>query len=287
MIGKVISSAGGIYTIYVDGITYNVFAKGIFKFQNKKLFVGDNVSFNHEKLIIDDIFEYKNELIRPKIRNIDQLFIVMSLRKPDFSLKLLFKYMTYVLKNNIKPIIIFTKTDLLENDDDIKYLKNILDKINIESFFVNKYSSDDINKLKNKFNDKVNVFMGQTGVGKSSLINAVDPKFSRTIGSYSEALGRGKHQTKEVILLPYMNGFIADTPGFSCLDLDLYKEDLAQFFPGFNDLYKDCFFSNCLHLNEKKCNVKNAIENGQISEDSYKVYVELLDELIYKNRRFD
>ena len=120
--------------------------------------------------------------------------------------------------------------------------------------------------------------MGQSGVGKSSLLNAIDPNFTREIGEYSEALGRGKHKTKEVVLLPYLNGYIADTPGFSSLELNLSKLEIAHYFPGFKDLYLSCFYSNCLHLNEKECKVTEAVKEGNIPSIAYESYIKLLSE---------
>ena len=107
------------------------------------------------------------------------------------------------------------------------------------------------------------------------------------VGEYSKALGRGKHQTKEVILLPYANGYIADTPGFSSLELNLYKEDLAIYFPGFLERYTNCYFSNCLHISETKCAIKEAMEQGKISPIAYECYKKLSEETIYKSRRYE
>ena len=135
-----------------------------------------------------------------------------------------------------------------------------------------------IEEVKNLFNEKISVLVGQSGVGKSSLLNAIDPNYTREIGEYSEALGRGKHQTKEVVLLPYMNGYIADTPGFSSLDLNLTKLEIAHYFPGFRELYLNCFYSNCLHQNEKECRVKDAVKEGIIPSIAYESYIKLLSE---------
>ena len=128
--------------------------------------------------------------------------------------------------------------------------------------------------------------MGQTGVGKSSLINAIDSNYEREVGEYSLALGRGKHKTKEVILLPYQGGYIADTPGFSSLELDLYKDDLAAFFPGFYSLYNKCYFANCLHLSENRCAIKERVNTGEISSLAYDCYKKLSEEAIFKKERY-
>ena len=159
--------------------------------------------------------------------------------------------------------------------------------MNIELFIISNKTKEGLEDIKHLFRDEITCLIGQTGVGKSSLINSIDPEFNRNIGEYSLALGRGKHETKEVVLLPYEGGYIADTPGFSSLDLELFKEDLAAFFPGFTSLYTECYFSNCLHISEKKCKVKEAIESGDIPQIAYECYLKLSSEAIYKSRRFD
>ena len=287
MQGKIVSTLGNIYTVYVNGITCNVIPKGIFKYKNEHLCVGDNVEFDDTNFVITNIESRTNELIRPRCANIDQLFIVMSISEPELSIELLYKFLTYANMNGIKAKVVFTKMDLIKDDSNIKEIKNDLERIGYEVYFVNENDCSGFDVIKNTLNGKVTIFMGQTGVGKSSLINHLSDKFNRKIGSYSAALGRGKHQTKEVVLLPFEDGFVADTPGFSSLDLNLFKEDLAQFFPGYNSLYTQCYFSNCLHQNEKQCKIKSEIDKGNLSKESYEIYLKLLNSLEYKSRRFE
>lgn len=286
MQGKIIASLGGVYTVYCDKLTYNVIPKGIFKFHKKSLYVGDNVEFDTDNMIISSINERKNELIRPRSANIDLLLITMSIEEPEFSLELLYRFLTYANMNNIPAKVILTKIDLNKDSSKLELIKEELSKLEIEVFFISKDDTSQLEKIKTYLEDKVTILMGQTGVGKSSIINLIDSSYERKIGDYSFALGRGKHQTKEVILLPYENGFIGDTPGFSSLELVLTKEDLAKFFPGYNKLYVDCFYSNCLHLNEKQCKIKEEIEKGNLSENAYKIYKDLLETLKYEKERF-
>jgi len=288
MRGKIVSTVGGVYTIYSDGITYNVIAKGVFRFRNQSVLVGDNVDFDDEECVIYNVDSRVNELIRPRVANLDQLIIVMSLKQPEFSKELLYKFVTYANYNKVKSKVVLTKYDLVENKQEITDICNELTFLGIDHFLISKKTEDhgEINKLIEDLDGKVTIFMGQTGVGKSSLINLIDASFNRGIGEYSEALGRGKHQTKEVILLPYKNGYIGDTPGFSSLDLTLSKIELAHYFPGFKDLnYEGCYYSDCLHLHEKDCNIINAVNDNKYPRDVYDIYVKLSNNLGLDRRK--
>ena len=286
MKGKIVSTCGCVYRIYSNGVCYDVFAKGIFKFRKEHLYVGDNVDFDEDHFVIKEILERKNELIRPKCANVDLVLVTMSVVEPELSEELVYKFLTYVLMHSIEAKVVFTKVDALKDHSQIERIKSDLAKIGIETLFVSKDDESSKEKVRNLVKGKVVLFMGQTGVGKSSLINAIDPGFNRKIGEYSSALGRGKHQTKEVILLPYENSFLADTPGFSSLDLCIYKEDLAQYFPGYEKYYTQCYFSNCLHQNEKQCKIKEEIEKGNLSEEAHEIYKKLLSELEYRQERY-
>ena len=286
MTGKILSTCGGIYIVHHNDINYRLFPKGIFRHRNQKLLVGDEVDFNDEEMVIESIYERKNELIRPKVANVDTLLITMSVCEPELSVELLYKFLTYANMNSIPAAVVFTKIDMLKDLSHLDTLKNDLIKLGYKVYYLSSDENSEINLLIDDIKNKTVVFMGQTGVGKSSAINHIDPNFERKIGEYSDALGRGKHQTKEVILLPYENGYIGDTPGFSSLDLNIFKEDLAQYFPGYGELYTKCFFSNCLHQNEKQCKIKEEISNGNLSKEGYEAYIKILDTLPYRNERY-
>ena len=286
MIGKIVSTCGGIYRIYSDGVNYDVFPKGVFKFRKEHLCVGDNVEFDENQCVITKILPRENELIRPRCSNVDLALITMSVVEPDLSEELIYKFLTYLSIYNVPRKVVLTKIDQLKDLTSVKRIQSDLAKIGIDVFLVSKTDLISVQNIKKLIKDKTVIFMGQTGVGKSSLINAIDPSFNRKIGEYSNALGRGKHQTKEVVLLPYENGFIADTPGFSSLDLMMYKEDLSQNFPGYEKHYLQCYFSNCLHQNEKQCKIKEEIAIGHLSKEAHEIYLKLLSELEYRQERY-
>ena len=287
MRGKILSSKGNVYVVLgEDGIFYNVFPRGLLKFRNKNVMVGDECNIDDENFSIEDILPRKNSLIRPKVSNVDQIFVMMSVKRPELSKELIFKFLTYVNMNNVEPKLILTKYDLLEDKTIYNDFIDELNKLGVEVFLISKYDESSISLLKEKLKNKTSMFMGQTGVGKSSFINMLDASFERKEGEYSEVLHRGKHQTKEVILLPYEGGYIIDTPGFSSLDLDISKHDLAHFFPGFNKLYTSCFYPDCLHKNEKNCKIKEEMANNLFSDETYNIYLKLLEELPFERSKY-
>lgn len=286
MDGKILSTVGGIYRVYSNGQIYSLFSRGVIKHKTFSMCAGDNISFDEKEGVIESAFERKNFLIRPRSANVDLMVITMSVVEPELSPELVYKFLTYANLNGIPAAVLFTKLDRLEDSSKVETLRNDLEKLGYKTFLLSRTNRENIQELQDFFAGKTTIFMGQTGVGKSSAINLIDPSFNRKIGEYSEALGRGKHQTKEVVFLPYRDGFIGDTPGFSSLELDLYKEDLAQYFPGYESLYTQCYFSNCLHQNEKECKIKDEIEKGNLSREGYDVYIKLLNQLEFKSQRY-
>lgn len=285
MIGQIISVSCGVYSVKCDDSVYLAKPRGSLKSKVGRLLVGDFVDVNIDDGIIVDVSPRKSSLIRPAIANIDQIVIVLSYAKPEFSYELAFKYLTYANMNNIPAKLIVTKIDLCEKNDELNEIKTLFEKLKIETFFVSNKKHEGLEKVDDLFKGKISCLMGQSGVGKSSLLNELDVDYKRNIGEYSKALGRGKHETKEVVLLPYKNGYIADTPGFSSLELNLFKEDLAQYFPGFES-FTECYFSNCLHISEKNCSIKNKVEKGEIPQKAYEIYLKLSNFLINKNQRY-
>ena len=286
MKGLIVALSCGTYAVNADGVIYHVKPRGVFRNQGVKPVVGDIVEINPVDMVIETIYPRSTALKRPMVANISQIILVFSLKEPDFSYYSAFKYLTYANMHSIKASLVLTKIDKNNDEALINEIKETFSPLGIKTYFISNKTKEGLEEVKALFKNEVSCIMGQTGVGKSSLINAIDPSYEREIGEYSLALGRGKHQTKEVVLLPYQGGYIADTPGFSSLDLNLYKEDLAAFYPGFNSLYNKCYFANCLHLSENRCAIKEKVATGEIPSLAYDIYQQLSNEAIFKKERY-
>lgn len=286
MQGRIIKGNGKTYTVTCDGKIYDLSLKGILKKNKTFIAVGDYVEFSLTDLSIEKVVNRTSLLKRPRIANIDQLLILHSLVEPDFSLELVLKYLTYANMNDIKASIVITKIDKGDFKEKIAQITNIFSKIGIKIYFVNNKTKEGIDKLVSDLKYQTIALVGQSGVGKSSLLNAIDFSYSRDEGEYSINRGRGKHKTTEIVLLPFNEGYIADTPGFSDIELDITKEDLAKFYPGCYQKHNHCFYSNCLHISEKKCCIKNAVEVGELPKEIYNEYVRFLNTLSNTSRRY-
>ena len=282
MVGRITRIISNLYTVEAEGKSYDCRARG--KFRNDKLIplVGDYVEISDENYILD-IKERKNSLSRPMIANIDQALIVTSLKRPELSTSLLDKMIVNVLVTGVEPIIVFTKYDLLtdkekENYDKIiSYYKDVGFKAVINS---------ETDKLDEYIDGKVVVLTGQTGVGKSTLLNRLLPEINQETNDISEALGRGKHTTRHVELFKYKNSFIADTPGFSSLDInEEEKDNLKFYYPEFKN--DECKFRDCKHINEIGCKIKEDVLNGVILQSRYDNYKKMVvgDENINFNNK--
>ena len=283
--GKVLSTVGGKYRVFLGDRTLEVKPYGVFRYKKIKPLVGDIVEIDVDKEVMVSIDERSNSLIRPRIANVDIGVVVQSLVKPDFSSYLLDKFLSLLNYSNVKPMIVLTKLDLMEDKERLNEIISIYNNLGINVYPYSKRTHEGLEAIKKEIKGKTIAFMGQTGAGKSSLINLLDSSFDREIGRYNENVNRGTHQTKEVVFLPYEEGFIADTPGFSSLELPMYKEELSEVFPGYNSYVGKCKFNNCLHITEGGCKVKEAIEAGLLSKENHANYIEISKELINRKDR--
>ncbi len=246
---------------------------------------GDYVDFNANSLQITAVKPHTRLLDRPRIANLDQLLIVMSVAEPAFSWPLVYRYLSYAYHNEVTPALVISKIDKLSGDLP-ESAQRQLAHLDIPVFYFSKYSQEGVAAISDYLPGKISAFAGQSGVGKSSLINHLCPDYQQTIGSYSKALGRGRHETKAVTLFPFDEGYIADTPGFSSLELDFGKKELAQCFPGFADASLRCRFPNCLHQNESGCEITKRVKDGKIPKETYAAYLELLETLPFRKDHF-
>lgn len=264
MEGKIIKNISNDYTVKSDKL-YICKSRG--KFRNEKIIplVGDNVVFDPDNNYILEIKKRKNELVRPPISNIDQAYIITNVI-PSFNTNLLDKLLCIIEYNNITPIIIFTKLDLLNDKDEIYEYINYYKKIGYQV-----YVNTELDEIKKTFDSKISVFTGQTGAGKSTLLNMIDHELNLKTDQISQALGRGKHTTRHVELLEICNGLVADTPGFSSLDFyDMENTDIRDNMIEFNEFKESCKYRDCMHINEDGCAVK---DNTYILKSRYNNYI--------------
>ncbi len=275
MQGKIIKILSNQYTVYDQGKRIAALAMGKLRLGSKPL-VGDNVEYDliNDKYCIDKIYPRENFLYRPAISNVDQAMIVMSAKSPDFSSVLVDRLIFLISYYHIEPLIVVSKMDLAtENDDVYKYIADYRQSGYRVILIGHDYNLRD---LKKALAGKVTVLAGQSGVGKSSLLNKLDEKFALHTQEISKALNRGKHTTRHTELYEVCGGWLADTPGFSSLDFsNINANELATRIKDFK-IEKSCKFNDCIHLNEPGCAIKEAVAKGEISAYRYKNYVDVL-----------
>ncbi|REH76391.1 ribosome small subunit-dependent GTPase A [Staphylococcus felis] len=288
--GRIIRSLSGVYRIDVDGTMYDAKPRGLFRKKQITPIVGDIVDIDVETYTsgyIQHIHERRNELKRPPVSNIDLLVIVMSAVEPDFSTQLLDRFLVIAHSYGLTPRIVITKKDLISESkhQDIQNLLSVYELIGYQTQFIG--IGDDISEIVQEWEPGLAVLSGQSGVGKSTLINHYRPDLHLETNAISQSLNRGKHTTRHVELFQREHGFIADTPGFSALDFShIEKEDLRDYFLEMSQTGQDCKFRNCYHMNEPKCAVKQKVQDNQIAEFRYEHYVQLYNEISNRKVRY-
>lgn len=273
MQGQIIEIISNLYTVSSDGNTYKCRCRGVFRNKNITPLVGDYCVFSKEKKLIEEILPRKNSFERPKVSNIDQGIIVTSLKKPDFSINLIDRFLVIMEMNNVKPIICITKEDLMSVEE-LKEIYKVLDYYRSIGYTV--ISNNDVKIIKELLKDKTTVFTGQTGAGKSTLLNKIDKDLALKIGEVSDALGRGRHTTRVVSLYEICGGKVMDTPGFSAIDFTQYDKDkIKDAFIEFNNY--NCIYKDCNHTNESECKVIEAVKNSEILEERYNDYLKFIE----------
>ena len=291
--GKIIKGIGGFYYVDTENGLYECRARGIFRKNKITPLVGDRVSISvvdeeNKKGVVEEIEERDTELVRPPIANVDKALIVFAIKNPSPNLSLLDRFIVLAEKENLEIVIVFTKVDLDTDGELLGELKDIYEVSGYKVISVSNKLKLNIDKIKEELKENTVVFAGPSGVGKSSLLNEVDKNFELKTGEVSDKIKRGKHTTRHAELLKLeCGGMVADTPGFSSLTLDdIDESELKEYFIEF-DKYDECRFgSRCIHENEPSCEVKEAVENGDISKKRYESYIQLLNEIRSGKRRY-
>ena len=302
MTGIVYKSTGSWYTVKTElGETYECRIKGKFRIKGIKstnpIAVGDYVNFeletdnNQVSGIIDNIYDRKNYIVRKSVNlskqthiiasNIDQVFLLVTIDNPPTFTSFIDRFLITAEAYSIKAVLLFNKIDTYDEDTllEVKYLAALYRKIGYECIGISAKSGKNIDKVKQLMKDKVSMFTGHSGVGKSTLVNKIEPTLNLKIKEISTQHMQGQHTTTFAEMFDLSFGAkIIDTPGikgFGVVDMD--KEEIGDYFPELFALKQDCKFNNCLHIKEPKCAVKDALENGEIAFSRYKSYLQILE----------
>lgn len=284
MNGRLMKGIGGFYYVETADGVFECKARGIFRKKKITPLVGDYVSITvneNAENTIDEISERKNSLVRPPLANLDQLFVVSSVIEPKFNVSVVDRIVAIAEYKNIEPVIVITKIDL---DSSYEKYCDIYTNAGFKVILCDNIKGAGAEQIRSLLKDKTSAFTGNTGVGKSSLLNAIDAGLSLETGETSRKLGRGRHTTRHCELYRVAGGYVADTPGFSSLDFErgekIMKEDLPYCFREFLPYLEKCKFqNNCSHINDKGCAVVQAVKDGAISAERHNSYTELYNEV--------
>ena len=284
--GLLVNGFGSFYNVMIDGKIFEARARGRIKQEKIRLLIGDNVVLEEESgtFAITGVLPRKNCLIRPAVANVDQIIVVIAAAEPDPNFKQTDKLLALLEYNGFDVHICINKADL----SDCTEMENVY---KVAGYTVTTVSAidgkTDISPLKNILKDKISAFAGCSGVGKSSIMNLLDKNFDRTTGEVGK-IKRGRHTTTHASLLPLeFGGYIADTPGFSVVDLsEILPVNLQDCFKEFGKYYGQCRFSGCTHINEPGCVVKEMVNNGVISRSRYESYLALYEEALNFKQKF-
>ena len=283
MNGIIVKALSGFYYVSCDGFTYECKARGNFRKSGVSPLVGDRVEFEktgESSGIINEILPRKSFITRPPVANIDKLFIVSAFSSPQPNTLIIDKMTVIAEYNGIEPIIVFNKCDM----GDFSEYRSIYEKAGFKTYVVSAESGAGFDALILELKDSVSAFTGNSGVGKSSLLNRILGEERIATGEVSDKLGRGRHTTRHTELYELKTGgFVADTPGFSSLELDNndydLKEKLSECFRDFEPFLNDCKFTSCTHTKENGCSVLEAVGRGELQPSRHKSYVELFEEM--------
>ena len=290
--GIIYQAISGFYYVWSEGESYPTKPRGNFRHQQMKPLVGDRVKFEFDKANeksnsrLIEIEERYNQLVRPTVANVDYAFVVTSLIEPDFSYNLLDYFLVSVEANHIQPLVLLTKYDLLlkqkgqvEAEKLVQEISKVYKDVGYTVITLDG-SEASVENLTQQIDEGLYVIMGQSGVGKSTLLNRLLPDAQIETAAISDALNRGRHTTREVTLYRFKKGMLADTPGFSAIEFaTLEKEELAACFPEIDAASEFCKFRSCLHINEPGCQVKKLLAESKITESRYNNYLQIYERI--------
>lgn len=279
--GIILKGIGGFYYVEAAGEVYECKARGLFRKTGIKPLAGDRVEISvndRAENTIEQIHERSGEFVRPPVANVDRLFIVASVCEPKPVLLVIDRLTAIAVNKGVEPIVLFTKCDLGSSEEYVEIYR----KAGILSFAVCAETGEGVERVRRELSGHISAFCGNTGVGKSTLLNAVDPSLSLKTGEISDKLGRGRHTTRQSELFKVEGGYVADTPGFSSFDLEetelITKDDLPFAFPEFEPYIGKCKFSTCLHVKDKGCGIIEAVERGDIPKSRHESYCAMIEQ---------
>ncbi|MDR0986989.1 MAG: ribosome small subunit-dependent GTPase A [Ruminococcus sp.] len=284
--GKILTSVGGIFTVETEDTVLSCKARGIFRRDGISPYVGDIVNImkvGDNDAVIVEVLPRKNEIVRPPVANIDYIVFVISTTLPSPNLEILDKFLAIAEFKNIPSAIAVTKTDLAAGSVTSSLVNTYND--NVAPVFPIDYNNpESYEKLYDSLAGKTAVFTGNTGVGKSTLLNHIDSRINSEVGEVSRKLGRGRHTTRSVTLFRLdNNAYVADTPGFGVFETTrydyIYKENLAEYFKDFRPYLHDCRYQDCTHTKEIGCAVIEAVRTGKIPQTRFDNYLKMYDEV--------
>ena len=285
MTGKIVKGIAGFYYVHIIGQgIYECKARGIFRKDNIKPLVGDNVDIDvisDEEMTgnITKIYDRDNSLIRPMVANVNQSLIIFAVKNPEPNYNLLDRFLVMMEYQNVPVTICFNKIDL-SNADALREIVDIYKPAGYDIIFTSAKTGEGHEGLINVLSDRTTVVAGPSGAGKSSLINTLQSDITMETGEVSKKAGRGRHTTRHSEVIALDNGYIIDTPGFSAIDIpDIAKEDIESCYPEIREAADKCYFAGCSHISEPDCEVKRRLNNGIISEIRYNNYVKLYNEV--------
>ena len=279
--GIILKGIGGFYYVEAADKIYECKARGVFRKSRIKPLAGDRVEISvneNAENTIDVIKERSSLMLRPPVANIDRLFIVASAKEPNPVLLIIDRLTAIAINRGIEPIVVFTKTDLA----DISAYVEIYEKAGIRTLAVSSVSGEGVEQIKAELKNHISAFCGNSGVGKSTLLNAINPDLALKTAEISDKLGRGRHTTRESELFKVEGGYVADTPGFSSLELEeteiILKDDLPYAFPEFEPYIGQCKFTSCLHVKDKGCRILEAVESGDVAPSRHESYCVMMEQ---------